>query len=243
MNNARHQAGFTLIELAVAIFIIALLLGSLLVPLATQVESRQISETQKTMEEIRDALYGFAATNGYLPCPDLQTLPNGHDGAEDFDGAGVCTAPSVTSAGTTLYSGNLPWATLGLGNQDAWGNRFRYAVVSGYALRTAPFSLTTTGGLRVCQAALCPLAPPSLTTTAVAVVISHGKNGYSAYNALTNTQNTLAISADEIENANNNRDAVSRTQSNVAATEFDDIVIWLPKFNLNNRMVTAGRLP
>ena len=51
-----RSRGFTLIELAVALFIIALLLGSILVPLATQVEQRQISETQKTMEEIRDAL-------------------------------------------------------------------------------------------------------------------------------------------------------------------------------------------
>ena len=34
--------GFTLIELAVALFIIVLVLGSLLVPLATQVEQRQV---------------------------------------------------------------------------------------------------------------------------------------------------------------------------------------------------------
>ena len=62
--------GFTLVELAISIFIIALLLGSILVPLATQVEQRQISETQKTIEEIKEALIGFALANSYLPCPD-----------------------------------------------------------------------------------------------------------------------------------------------------------------------------
>lgn len=242
MKN-RHHSGFTLIELAVAIFIIALLLGSILVPLATQVETRQISETQKAIEEIRDALYGFAATNGYLPCPDLEAGAGANDGAEDISagGTGLC-ASVVVAGGTTLSAGNLPWATLGLGNQDAWGNRFRYTVLAAYAQRSpaAQFSLATAGGLRVCPTGACAT---NFTTTAVAVVISHGKNGYSAYSAITNTQNTLATSTDELENADNDRDAVSRTQSNVTGSEFDDIVVWLPKFNLNNRMVSAGRLP
>ena len=55
--------GFTLIELAVSIFIIALVLGAILVPLATQVEQRQISETQKTLEDAKEALLGFALAN------------------------------------------------------------------------------------------------------------------------------------------------------------------------------------
>ena len=67
----RHAtAGFTLIELAVSMFIIALLLGAVLVPLATQVEQRQVSETQKTLDDAKEALVGFALANGYLPCPD-----------------------------------------------------------------------------------------------------------------------------------------------------------------------------
>ena len=61
--------GFTLVELAISIFIIALLLGSILVPLATQVEQRQVSETQKKQDEIKEALIGFALANAYLPCP------------------------------------------------------------------------------------------------------------------------------------------------------------------------------
>ena len=91
MTRGYHQSGFTLVELAISIFIIALLLGSILVPLSTQVEQRQLTETQKTMEEIRDALLGFAATNGYLPCPDLQVGGTPNDGIEDVTGAGVCT--------------------------------------------------------------------------------------------------------------------------------------------------------
>jgi len=245
MNRRPTHAGFTLVELAIAMFIIALLLGSILVPLTMQVEQRQINDTQKAMEEIRDALLGFAATNGYLPCPDLQAGGTPNDGNEDVNaGTGLCT--TITGAGVNaLSAGNLPWSTLGLGNQDAWGNRFRYIVLETYARRApaTPFTLATGGGLRVCDNAACAPAAGILTSTAVAVVISHGNNGHSAINALTNAANVAATSTDELENADNDRDAVSRTRSNVTATEFDDIVIWLPKFTLNNRMVTAGKLP
>lgn len=240
-TNPRHLRGFTLVELAISIFIIALLLGSILVPLTTQVEQRQTSETQKTLEEIRDALLGFAATNGYLPCPDLQVGGTANDGNEDVTAAGVCT--TITGgAPNELAAGNVPWVTLGLGNQDVWGNRFRYTVLAAYAQRTpaGTFGLGTLGGLRVCTVAACTT---TLTTTAVAVIISNGKNGLSAISALTNAATAASTSADELENADNDRDAVSRTHSNVAATEFDDIVIWLPKFTLNNRMIGAGRLP
>lgn len=243
MTLRQRQGGFTLVELAIAIFVLALLLGAMLVPLATQVEQRQIAETQKTMDDVREALLGFAATNGYLPCPDQQAGAGANDGVEDVSSSasGVCT--NIIGAGVNaLASGNLPWATLGLGQQDAWGNRLRYAVLETYARRSpaASFGLGTGGGLRVCTASACATA---LTSTAVAIVISHGKNGLSAINALTNAANPTATATDELENADNDRDAVSRTPSNVPATYFDDMVIWLPKFTLNNRMVAAGRLP
>lgn len=236
----RHT-GFTIVELAVVLFIIALVLGSILVPLGTQVEQRQIAESQKTLEEIREALIGFAMANGYLPCPDRQTGATANDGVEDVSTSGQCSV--ITGAAPdTLAAGNLPWVTLGLGQQDAWGNRLRYTVLETYARRppATVFALATGGGLRVCPATTCPTA---LTATAVAVIISHGKNGLSAINATTNLPNPAATSPDEVNNANNDRDAVSRTPSTAAGAVFDDIVIWLPKYILNNRMVAAGKLP
>lgn len=241
-----QHAGFTLIELAIAMFIIALLLGSILVPLATQVEQRQTTSTQKTMDDIRDAVLGFAAANGYLPCPDLRVGGAPNDGIEDVSTAGG-TAGRCTSisggAPNALSAGNVPWVTLGLAQQDAWGNRFTYVTLETYARRspaTPLINLATTGGLRVCTTAACTSA---LTTTAVAILISHGKNGLSAINATTNVANPIATSADELENADNDGDAVSRTQSTASGNEFDDIVVWLPKYILNSRLVAAGKLP
>src|SRR5687767_8707088 len=73
--------GFTLVEIAIAIFIIMLLLGSILVPLTTQVEQRQVSETQKMLKDIKEALISHAVAKGYLPCPDRPS--GGAGGAND----------------------------------------------------------------------------------------------------------------------------------------------------------------
>ena len=64
----KRVRGFTLIEMAVAMFIIALLLGSILVPLQTQIESRNFENTQRILDQAREALIGFAAANGRFPC-------------------------------------------------------------------------------------------------------------------------------------------------------------------------------
>jgi hypothetical protein len=127
-----------------------------------------------------------------------------------------------------------------------WGNRFRYIVREQYARRspTTTFDLNTTlPNLRVCATvATCGSA---LTSSAVAAVLSHGKNGYGAINSQLGAVNPAPTSVDELENTNDDRSIVSRvhTPAGVAAGEYDDIVTWLPVYILFNRMVTAGKLP
>ena len=223
-----YQSGFSFLELAVAMFIMTLLLGSILVPLATQVEQRQISETTRILEEARDALLGHAIANGRLPCADTDG-----DGIENT--GGTCASGSISH-------GLFPWQTLGLAAADAWGNRIRYAVRGEYALSSPLFSLgTTTANLQVCETSACT---STLTSSAVAVLLSHGKNGYGGTNA-GGTAYAAPSTADELENTDTDRDFVSRTRTGVDTTagEFDDVVIWLPLYTLFNRMVTAGKLP
>jgi len=237
MNN--RQRGFSLIEVAVVLFIVILLIGSLLVPLGTQVEQRQIRETEKTLSDIYDALLGFAVANGHLPCPDTN-----NDGLEDVNAAN----DRCSTIATSISAGNLPWQTLGLGNSDVWGNRFRYVIREEYARRlplSTTFTLSTTANVRVCTVAACSPASNVLTSSAVAAVLSHGKNGLGAINSLSGANNPPPTSVDELQNTNNDRDVVSRTISAASANtiEFDDIVVWLPQYTLFNRMVAAGKLP
>jgi len=236
----RRENGFSLIEMAVALFVIALVLGSILVPLTTQVEQRQISDTEKTLAEIRDALLGFAAANGYLPCPDKNTGVGGagtaNDGIEDVTAAtGVCVATG---------QGNVPWVTLGVGSMDVWGNRFRYWATPAFSQHApgATFSLSSPGTIKVCATNGCPTW---WTADAVAVIISLGKNGLGAIKAATGNTNPAPTSADENENVAGPGQFMSRTitTADSAAGEFDDIVVWLSRNVLFNRMVAAGKLP
>ena len=237
--------------MAIAVAVLALLLGSILVPLQTQIEERQVSDTQKYLENIRDALVGFAVTNGFLPCPDLTSGTGSNDGVEDVvSGTGFCNASSITGS---IAFGNLPWSTLGISNStDPWGNRFRYAVIENFARRSpaSTFTLTTTvasaSALRICTTAACTTAlTDSSRNTVVAVILSHGKNGWGAINSQTNTATAAPTSADELENTDTDTNFVYRERTAVGTTagEFDDVVIWLSRMVLLNRMVAAGKLP
>jgi len=236
--SSPQTRGFTLIEMAVALFVMALLLGSLMVPLTTQVEQRQVSDTQKSLTEIRDALVGFAVANGYLPCPDTD-----NDGEENVNTVtGICSTTAGVSP-NVFATGNIPWSTLGVASNDPWNNRFRYLVLDNFSRRSpaSTFSFTSTGALRVCETGACTA---TLSTTAAAIVLSHGRNGYGAVSALGGTPPN-PTSTDELENTDGDRDIVSRIPTVVGTTagEFDDIVIWLSKYTLFNRMVSAGKLP
>lgn len=238
------SAGFSLVEIAIVLVIVGLLLGGLLMPLATQQEVRRVGETQKTLDEINQALIGYAVnqTPPHLPCPD-KTGGGGagtaNDGLEDFV---VATGVCVTQ------EGNIPWATLGIANNaDAWGNRIHYAVTAAFSNRlpAATFTLAMTGTLMVCQTAACA---NTVATTLPAVILSYGRNGFGSINSGGGT-NVAPTSLDEIQNTGAvplpHTVFVSRppTVAGTPAGEFDDVVAWLSTNILLNRMVSASKLP
>jgi len=242
---SRRAGGYTLFEVLVSFFVITLLIGSILVPLATQVGERQVSDTEKALAEIKEALMVFAVANGYLPCPDKNAGVAGagtaNDGIEDVDAAGACVATS---------QGNLPWVTLGVGAADVWGNRFRYQVSPAFAQRApgAVFNLFSAATISVCRTSGCP-AGSQLTGTspegAAAIILSLGRNGFGAISAATGNANPAPASADENENVSGPTTFVSRTRTPAGSTagEFDDVVVWISKYALFSRMVAAGKLP
>lgn len=164
--------GFTLTELAVVLVIVAFLIGGMLIPLAAQDDLRRTQETQKTLNDIRDALLGFAAANGRLPCPAF-IGGGGYDsnGMESF-----CDDPNpATACGPTILSqpqgrcsnphdGLVPGVALGFSPTngrgyilDAWGNPIRYAIsnVTDPATSSASTRFVFTGqnGMRLRQLA------------------------------------------------------------------------------------------
>lgn len=227
--NQRSIEGFTLVELAIVLIIVSLLTGGLMMSLSAQVQQRQRSETQQQLADIRDALLGYAASHSaldgkpYFPCPDT-----------DGDGLENRNVNSCTNA-----SGQLPWSDLGLGNQDAWGNRFDYRVHANFSNNATGFTLGATATLRVCEQPACTV---TLGSSLPLVVFSHGPNGLGAITSQ-NASLPAATGADEVENNNADATFVSHPPTPPGANEFDDLVIWLSPNILYNRMIAAGRLP
>lgn len=244
--------GFTLVEMAMVLMIVGLLLGGLIPTLTAQMESQRISETRKQMDEIQQALIGYAIINGRLPCPADPTIATGQGGA------GAERTPPCTGNDS---AGVLPWATLGVDETDAWGNRYTYRVSSDFAdavgttfgediaygcvstrictpantPQYSSFALCSCGTLNVRSAAT---GGTSVAIDAPVVIISHGKNSAGAYTQQ-GTQLPASSDADEQENSDGNTNYVSHTPT----PSFDDEIVWLSNNILLNRMVTAGKLP
>ncbi|MDJ0864333.1 MAG: prepilin-type N-terminal cleavage/methylation domain-containing protein [Gammaproteobacteria bacterium] len=152
---SRSCAGFTLLELAVVLVVLGLLLGGLLMPLATQVDVARIRETNDALDKVEEALLGFAIANGNrLPCPASDEL-----GLEDC---------------SVAVEGFLPWRTLGVGRYDAWGRTFRYRPDGAYVAAVG-FPPDTTSGLEVRDRAGTVLTAADPNAPA-AIIFSTGKN-------------------------------------------------------------------
>ena len=238
MNRLKHEnAGFTLTELAVVMIIMALLISTLLSPLSAQIDQRNHNETRQQINEIREALIGFAVANGRLPRPATSLA----DGAEN---PAVCATDEICT-------GFVPWATLGIKKTDAWNKMIRYSVTRDYA--NSVFALNTLGRKKVqtreSTGAMSYLigangSCAADTPCAPAVIYSFGKNNWGV------TADGIAIADTSITNADEDTNAAaitiffSREQSNVPnGGEFDDIVTWISPYVLFNRMIAAGRLP
>jgi prepilin-type N-terminal cleavage/methylation domain-containing protein len=243
--NRRSNLGFTLVELAIVLVIVALLSGGLMMTVGAQMDLIANSETQRRLNDARDALLGYAASNGRLPRPAVSAT----DGTE---------MPAASCSIEANCTGFIPWQVLGVHKADSWGKLIRYSVSPAF---TNAISLTTPGTKKIQgrdssgnliylfgQASSCTTNNPC----APAVIYSQGKQRFGTGEDGTAFSGGSTTSIDE---ANNDTGSVgpiagtvyiSRTPTdNVGSPggEFDDIVIWLSPNILYNRLITAGRLP
>lgn len=245
MGMISKQRGFSLIELAMVLFIISLILGGLLPPLATQIEQREREKTQDQLDEIKEVIYGYVLQNKYFPCPDCRdntgncAAATANDGQEDTIGGPLFTCATE--------AGNLPWSDLGLLETDAWGQRFTYRVTSSFADRgtgsdgtgctpsTAgvSFSLCSDGNITILDSD----GGANVATNVPAIVVSHGGN-WDETPSTDEAENYDDGSAGDVDGT-----FVYRDFSSEAGNEFDDLMIWISPHVLRTRMLDAGILP
>jgi type II secretory pathway pseudopilin PulG len=250
MKRWSRAEAFALLELLIALVVLALLAASLALPVAAQVQMRRHEETRRLLDEARDALLGFAAAQGRLPCPATAASM----GLEAFAPGG----DSTNGLCAEFHAGFLPGAALAMASldaqgfaRDAWGegNRIRYAV-AGNAINGVPQALTRANGLQsatlagigaashhlfVCAGGAsvspsgCGPAANQLTRRAAFVLLSTGVNG-----AL-----VPEPGSDEARNVDGDAVFVSRD----AGPGFDDLLAWGSIHLVVNRLLVAGRLP
>jgi type II secretory pathway pseudopilin PulG len=224
--RARHSA-FMLIELMVAMLVLAILLAGLSIPLSTQVQLRRSAETRRVLEEAREALLGFAAAHARLPCP----ADSASRGLEGFAPGGDPANGQCAS----FQDGYLPAASLGLTAldeegflRDAWStqaNRIRYSVFGAEPVNGVAHALTRDGGMQAATVAGLGAAPHYLLICASGSGVPAASCGPAA-NQLTRRAVLVVHSiGPDAENPS------------------DDIVTWVPLPVLVSRMIAAGRLP
>lgn len=231
MNGRACVRGFSLIELAVVLLIIGLLIGGGLVALQTSTERERRANQQRQLEQVREALYGFAMSRGHLPCPDTDYPPNGEE-----------NRPAAACSGA---EGALPWVTLGLGRQDAWGNPLRYRVSTDYAdvppVGDSAFGFGDSGDITVLDE-----DGVNLATFVPAIVVSYGPQGNQVWADDFFTCPTAAegFSADARANCDQDAEFVDAGFRGADVDGgFQHMLTWLSDATLKARMVDAGRLP
>ncbi len=221
--HLRRPHGFTLVELAIVLVIVALLTGGMLLSISAQNDTRNVTDARRQLGEIKDALLGFAAVNGRFPCPDTETDPASPGyGIED------------TAASACSNEGYLPWKTLGTYEFDPWGShrtqstdpamgRWRYRVDSAFAPPGGTISLTTTttDGLSVVDRSGLALTNSAAADRPVAIIFSRGPDG--------------------VDNGKNADATPAEFQADTPGQGFDDQLIWISRPILFNRLIAAGR--
>ncbi len=243
--------GFSLIEMAVVLMIMGVLMSGVLISISQTTLSARRASALAQLRQVEEALYGFAESQGRLPCPaSIAALPT-NKGFEDG------------SAGNCNYThGFLPSATLGINGPtnddglllDPWGNPLRYSLQKTIGGSNPDFSdpvsiksffkggtaLAPTPGItfQVCDTSDC--SGSILANTAPAVIMTMGENWASS------------TSPNEVTNAGTNSlgghpvhagaDLIF-VSAGYSEDNFDDQLVWLSPYVLFSRMVSAGKLP
>ena len=236
MYRARQShlvKGFSLVELTIVLIIVSLLASGLLFGIAAQRNAAETSDARRQLENIHEALVGYAMANGRLPCPAPASIPNSDANA------GKAIDVDENNKFCTTDHGVLPWVTLGIPETDPWGNRFSYSASRAYTQFKSPeaqasFSLASVGNINVKESAG---STTSIASELPAVVVSHGSMSAGAYQS--SGAKLPGASGDEAENA----DADLSFVAHAPGGSFDDLLIWIAPSILKAKMVAAGRLP
>jgi type II secretory pathway pseudopilin PulG len=257
-----HHSGYSLIELALTLGLLAIAFGSGLAITNSSGAKNNITLTNAQLDNIEYAIEMFVNRYERLPCPASLTQA---ENTASFGIESTCANAAAPAGvveinnGTTdaLWIGAIPTRTIGLPDKnmfDVWGGRIVYAVPKSFA--TSGNTISSAVGNDNTRIMVIrdgnnntiypqPAAPAvPFSNPIVYVLLSHGvdrKGGYNAAGALgttcpnTNTQLDIE-NCDHTDALAGNRDVIFRdmgiSESTIASQYFHDIVRWKTKIKL-----------
>jgi Tfp pilus assembly protein PilV len=189
MNKFRkHSSGLILIEVAIAMVIFSICIGSILMIIQHSQFAQQNNITQTHHTIILQALNRYHCQTGHLPCPSQPVMDDGF-ALEKCQGA-------------YAQIGILPYKTLGIPAyvaKDGHGHYFTYAVSENATVSTSDTDTTVMNNLHVLD--ISGRRYGSLTNETAYVLISHGPKGNGAFSLQPSRKRFPTQSAFEAENA------------------------------------------
>lgn len=230
MHKSFFHKGFTLIEIAIVLVIVGLLFGSILGPLSEQSKSRRIKATQEQLRDINEALIGYAAINGYLPCPASLTS-NGQQVRQGGNPNGDCSS----------QHGYIPNADLGLSGHydatsgllvDSWSSPIRYSLsdVNSWVFAKNILTDSGPGDFLVCSDTSACSSANAVAAGLVSVVFSLGED-----------KAIPASTPNQAENIDGN-DINFIYKPPYADESFDDLLMWISPNTLILHLVKSGQI-
>lgn len=234
LNIPHHlrQKGYSLVEMSIALSIIALLLTGGLAIVSKTSNAKRMKITAEHIAEIESAIAAYEAINLYLPCPAVK------DALETTSSFGVSTPyDSPTHSCTTVSNntGAVPVRTLNIPDNlayDGWGRRITYRLATGFGAANDFANSSYMGDLQVTDLAgnekTAINNKPPYNIGAAYVVISNGADG----NA-TETDIAPSISGSTSREEENRNHSINTIYIQDEQTyEFDDIVGYKQKDDL-----------
>ncbi len=135
----RKAGGFSLVEMAVVIFVIGVLTAGIITIVSPIMKEARLRETDAKLQKLARAIDSYVIQNNRLPCPAVPfvTTANPPFGFEFNSGAAGSAVPANCGATAATWEGIVPFKTLGIPAdwiRDSAGNLISYAISPGFAL-------------------------------------------------------------------------------------------------------------